>query len=53
MTETKDENMMRMCGEMHDVGLELGTINVEGTIETEGGGVRDKITWAMRRFKLV
>jgi hypothetical protein len=53
MTETKDENMMRMCEETHDVGLELGMINVEGTIETEGGGVRDKKTCAMRRFKLV
>ena len=54
MTEAKDENMMRICGETHEVSLELGPINVEGNVETEGGGgVRDKITRAMRRFKLV
>jgi hypothetical protein len=52
MTEAMDENMMRMCGETHEVSLELGPINVEGNVET-GGGVRDKITRAMRRFKLV
>ena len=45
--------MMRICGETHEVSLALGRINVEGTVETEGGGVRDKITTAMRRFKLV
>jgi hypothetical protein len=40
--------------ETHEVSLELGPINVEGNVETEGGGgVRDKITRAMRRFKLV
>ena len=55
-------SMKRQCRRVHDadmretheVSLELGPINVEGNVETEGGGgVRDKITRAMRRFKLV
>jgi len=36
----------------HQVGLELGKIDVEGAIESERGGDRGTI-WPMRRFKLV